>query len=114
MNRFKKSYRKPLLPRFLAAAAFCVIIGLFMSGVSSVSRIAGRNEEQSLQNAIVRSAVHCYATEGFYPDTMEYLEEHYGITYDKTRFLVSYETVGSNMMPDISVLPLRAAKGGGL
>ena len=46
----------------------------------------------------------------FYPDKLSYLEEHYGITYDKEKYIVSYEVVGSNMMPDIMVITLNRSK----
>ena len=39
-----------------------------------------------------------------------YLEEHYGLTYDTEKYVVSYEATGSNLMPDVTVIPLR--KGG--
>jgi hypothetical protein len=38
---------------------------------------------------------------------MTYLEEHYGITYDKDRYVISYESIGSNLMPDVTVIPLK-------
>ena len=56
--------------------------------------------------ALRRDIVHCYATEGFYPPSLEYLEEHYGLTYDKNRYWVDYQPVGSNLMPDITVLEI--------
>ena len=37
-------------------------------------------------------------------ETIEaYLKEHYGITYDPDKYLVSYEIIGSNLMPDVKV-----------
>ena len=42
--------------------------------------------------------------EGFYPPSLEYLEEHYGLTYDKERYRIDYQPVGSNLMPDMAVL----------
>ena len=63
--------------------------------------------DRALENSIRQSAVHCYALEGFYPDSLSYLEEHYGLTYDKDKYIVSYEIIGSNLMPDVSVIPLK-------
>lgn len=103
MNRFKKSSRRPVLQKFLYVLIFCGILCIFLSGLSSVSRITSHSEEESLRKSILQSAVHCYATQGFYPDSMDYLEKYYGISYDKEKYLVSYEAFGSNMMPDITV-----------
>lgn len=100
-----------MIRKLLAVFFFCMIIGLFLSGLASVSRITAGNEEESLKRSILQSAVHCYATQGFYPDSIDYLEKNYGITYDKEKYLVSYEAVGSNIMPDITVFSIDRQKG---
>ena len=46
----------------------------------------------------------CYAAEGIYPPDLAYLEEHYGIQIDESRYTVYYDIFGSNLMPDITVL----------
>lgn len=111
MNRFKKRSCSPIWRKFLSVLFFCGMVILFISGLNSVSRIASGNKEEGLKRAIIQNAVHCYATEGFYPDSISYLEEHYGLTYDKDKYVISYEVIGSNMMPDVAVIPLHPKKG---
>lgn len=111
MNRFKKTSYSPVIRKLLAAVFFCLIIGLFLTGLSSISRITVGNEEESLKRSIIQSAVHCYATQGFYPDSIDYLEKYYGISYDREKYLVSYEAIGSNIMPDITVFSIERKKG---
>lgn len=41
--------------------------------------------------------------EGSYPESLDYLKEHYGITYDPEKYIVDYEIIGSNLMPDVKV-----------
>lgn len=107
MNRFdKKSGRFRVLKGLLPVAVFCVVIGIFLSGVRSVSGTAAEQEADGLRRAVIRSAVLCYALEGFYLDTLAYLEDNYGITYDEDKYVVSYEVIGSNLMPDVMVIPL--------
>ena len=79
MNRFKKSRSRSILQKFLYVLIFCGILCIFLSGLSSVSRITSHSEEESLRKSILQSAVHCYATQGFYPDSMDYLEKYYDI-----------------------------------
>ena len=55
---------------------------------------------------MLQGAVQCYALEGFYPEDLTYLKEHYGLTYDSEKYVVSYEVIGSNLMPDVSVISL--------
>ena len=61
-------------------------------------------QKETLETALHRAAVYCYSIEGTYPESLEYLETVYGITYDKSRFFVDYQVLGSNLMPDITVI----------
>ncbi len=107
MNRFdKRTGRFRFLKLLFPVIFFCAAIGIFLAGVQSVSGTAAAQEAEGLRNAVIRSAVLCYSLEGFYPDSLAYLEEYYGITYDEDKYVISYEVIGSNLMPDVSVIPL--------
>lgn len=105
-NRFKKEKRdfSALRSVLLPIGTFTLLFGLFLSGLSSVSRTTRAQQQESLAAAIRRSAVHCYATEGAYPASLAYLKEHYGIRYDEKKYLVDYEVFASNLMPEITVI----------
>ena len=45
----------------------------------------------------------CYAIEGRYPPSVDYLEENYGILIDRDKYDVFYSGFASNFMPDITV-----------
>lgn len=107
MNRFQKNpARLRRLGWLVPAAAFLLVLGLFLGGLGSLGRVTARQEAEGLKSSILQSAVHCYALEGFYPDSLTYLEDHYGLQYDRDKYVVSYEVIGSNLMPDVSVIPL--------
>ena len=91
----------------LGIAGFLVSILLFflVIGASTFSGKARSEGEVTLRNAIARATVQCYAIEGRYPPSVEYLEEHYGIQIDRKRYHVFYEGFASNIMPDITVIP---------
>ena len=61
-------------------------------------------DKKHLENALRNAAVSCYAIEGAYPPSAEYLIENYSVQVDEERFAVKYEFYGSNLMPDITVL----------
>ena len=89
----------------LAIAAALVILPLAL--VWCVGALSSRADQENLsmaEQAIRRAAVECYALEGWYPDSLDYLVEHYGIRVDTSRYLVDYQFVASNLMPDITVL----------
>ena len=107
MNRFQKTpSRFRRWSALVPAAFFLVVLALFIAGLNDLSGATARQEAEGLKSSILQSAVHCYALEGFYPDSLAYLEEHYGLQYDKDRYVVSYEVIGSNLMPGVTVIPL--------
>ena len=85
-------------------AVVLIVVLMFFTALSNLG--AGQNEEgrAQLENVLRKTAVSCYAAEGFYPPTLEYMEEHYGIQIDRQRYNVFYEVFASNIMPDITVL----------
>ena len=48
----------------------------------------------------------CYALEGAYPSSVQYLEDNYGLTYDKDKYAIGYVAIGSNIMPDMQIIEL--------
>ena len=107
MNRFQKSpARFQGWGRIASAAFFLLVLALFLLGLDSLSGTTARQEAEGLKNSILQSAVHCYALEGFYPDSLGYLQDHYGLQYDRDKYVISYEIIGSNLMPDVSVITL--------
>lgn len=108
MNRFLTSTKQtPLLRRIFFSVFFtgCGIVFLLLG----CFRIAQNKEDsyvKSLQTALQRSAVHCYAMEGQYPESLDYLKEHYAVHWDPAHYVVDYEIIGTNRMPIITVIPL--------
>lgn len=92
------------ISRWLAAllAALCLIF--FVTSLASVDRQQGEEGRQQLETALRRAAVACYAAEGVYPPTVEYLQQHYGVQIEEERYIVFYEIFANNLMPDITVL----------
>ena len=93
---------------FLSICVFLVILLLFISGIDSDS--TRRHQKESLERALNRSIVYCYATEGTYPESLEDLKAHYGLTYDEDLFFVDYQTVGANIYPDVTIIEKGAGK----
>ena len=85
----------------LAAVLILAIAAAVLPGLSRQLRQESR---EAIREAVLRSAVQCYAVEGAYPESLAYLEEHYGIQVDEARYTVDYSVFASNLMPDITVL----------
>ena len=87
-----------LLPALLVAAL------IFLSALSNLGDGQRSEGRAQLEEAVRRSAVACYAAEGIYPPSLDYLEEHYGVQVDRERYTVIYDVFASNLMPDVTVL----------
>lgn len=95
----------------MTAAAFGIVVGLFLSGVFSFLDRAESEGADTLRTAIAQASVQCYAIEGRYPPSVEYLEEQYGIQIDRERYNVFYDGFASNIMPEITVIPVEGGDG---
>ena len=76
-----------------------------------VSRLATAQEDAQTQfghDAVHNAALTCYAVEGAYPDDLEYLRENYGLAYDQSRYMVSYDAFAANQVPTIFVTEVEA------
>ncbi len=84
----------------IVMAAVCLLLVFGILNVGDDSRDKGR---ESLENAVRHAAVACYSSEGVFPDSVEYLEEHYGLQIDRNLYVVHYTIFARNIMPVIKV-----------
>ncbi|PHV70467.1 hypothetical protein CS063_10280 [Sporanaerobium hydrogeniformans] len=88
---------------------FLIMIGVVWRGIQITTTSVEDKGLDTLNHAIRRAVVQCYAIEGMYPRNIGYIEDNYGIMIDTSRYIVHYEIFASNIMPDITVL----TRGGG-
>ena len=97
-------------PHFRALPLLGVLVALPLALfliTGALGTRAGRESLSLAEQSIRRAAVQCYALEGAYPRDLADLEERYGVSVNQERFFVDYRYVASNLMPDITVLPIR-------
>lgn len=80
-----------------------MVIGIFIGAISQLSVRTDDQGALTLQNAIQRASVQCYAIEGRYPSSVDYLVNNYGLQINEKKYAVFYEGFASNIMPDITV-----------
>lgn len=106
MIHIEKAKREHPAAGYLLSLLILLIILVFF--LVSSRAIAGKTHEEKLNTlteAVRRASVQCYAIEGRYPPSVEYLEEHYGISIDRERYHVFYDGWASNIMPEITIIP---------
>lgn len=90
---------------FLPLLVFFAAVTMLLYGFSNTDGSTEKKRAEVTYNAVRRAVVSCYALEGFYPASVAYLEENYGVKIDRNKFVVEYETIGSNIMPAFQVIP---------
>lgn len=90
-----------LLP--IAAAAVVLLFAVMLNTMDTDRQALGAAQ---LEQAIRRGCTACYAAEGMYPPSLDYLRTHYGVQIDETRYNVGYSVIGEKLMPDITVTVL--------
>ena len=103
---FKKSAWDTLRSCVVPVLFTVVITGMIMFALQQVEASSRAEGLRILEESIYRAVAKCYAVEGRYPDTIEYVENQYSVHIDRTKYVVHYEIFASNILPEISVIEL--------
>lgn len=101
---FIKQKSRPLWQKLMPLAVTAAVLCAFYLSVASLSSTAGTEQKRNLEAALRRGIMQCYALEGRYPPSLQYLLDNYPIYYNKDAFFVDYQTIGENIYPTVSVL----------
>ncbi|MCI8594954.1 MAG: hypothetical protein HFF09_06860 [Oscillospiraceae bacterium] len=92
------------LSALLIPVAAVVAAVVFFTAMDNLNNGWSSEGRAQLETSVSRSCAACYAAEGRYPESLEYLEQHYGLQIDGERYVVHYHAFASNLMPEITVL----------
>ncbi len=88
----------------LGAMILAILLAVwFFTALGNLQTGSAQQEKLLLERSLRRGAVACYAAEGVYPPSLEYLCSHYGVQVDESKFMVFYEIEAENLMPQITV-----------
>ena len=104
MKRFYHESSNNWLKQAASVGLFAVLFLMFFLGISQVSEETSEKQTETLRLAISRGIAHCYATEGQYPERLDYLLDNYGIDYDSEKYFVDYQVLGQNIFPDVTII----------
>ena len=103
-------WRRQQRARRRGSILLAVLLLALLAGFVLASGWLGRSNEDEqaelLQAALEQALVSCYAAEGRYPASVSYLEEHYGVRIDRSRYVVVYEAFADNIRPRVRVIPM--------
>ncbi len=96
----KKEYSKNLARTVITAVVLCAVFFVLSLWIARVSRTENL---KLLTQSVKRTCVECYAIEGEYPASVEYMVTNYGLKYDKDKYYIHYDYLAGNMMPTIEI-----------
>ena len=100
------SVRK-ILSAAIPIVLFIVMIVWLVFGISNTNSAVDANELDSVKTTIENGITICYAIEGVYPESLEYLKENYGVVVDNSRYIVHYECIAANIRPTVTIIERR-------
>ena len=100
MYHESKKIRWPLRAAAAVLLAAAVWLGVCLRWEQDLSEQTVR----SIREAVTRSAAQCYAVEGVYPSSLEYLEKNYGLVLNHDRYYIIFDAFSSNLPPTVEVL----------
>lgn len=104
MHLFEKRERFGARGLLISVLIFVLLLFLFAVMLSRMQQQGEAQETVLLRDALRNAAITCYAIEGRYPPSVEYMEQYYGIAVDEERFIINYDAFASNVMPYVAVL----------
>ena len=105
MYEDRKKHTGRTIAILIGAAVFIALLFVFVP--KAVSPGLWEEEALSIRTMIEENAHQCYVVEGNYPESLEYLADHYGIQVNTRDFYIVYEAFASNLPPTVRVIPKR-------
>lgn len=72
--------------------------------IQNIAVLTKKQQQINLEKALSRDIIECYALEGYYPPNLNYIEEHYGLSYNKSEFFIDYQIEGENIKPTFTII----------
>lgn len=95
-----KVYRKLIINALVVLG----VVGYILISINNLNHDMKDERARRLKISVENAAVTCFAIEGFYPDSLDYLVDNYHIVYDPKEYHVFYETKGANFKPRVEVI----------
>lgn len=92
------------LPMILGIAVFAAMIVWLVTALSNASQASDEERLAQIRQSVENGVTLCYAVEGAYPESLDYLTESYGVVIDEGKYIVHYECFASNVRPTITVI----------
>lgn len=100
-RRFRKNSKWWLLIGSLAVTVLFLLIAA--QSIFSFNNGIEQRQLNIVKQAVEKAVVNCYALEGSYPPSIEYLHDNYGLIVDNKHYIYEYKIFASNLPPEIYI-----------
>jgi hypothetical protein len=83
---------------------FATVMLIMLYGFQDAARSSQAERLRITEETLRHAVISCYALEGRYPPSVDYLQQKYGLQLDEKNYVVHYEVFAENIMPDITVM----------
>lgn len=95
--------KRSLWKSFITPVAFIAVVLAIILWFTTMNSSASTEQAAVQEEAIRKAAISCYAIEGRYPESLNYIRDNYGVIVNDEDFVINYEAFASNIMPSIEV-----------
>ena len=88
----------------LGIAFFILVVVIIYCGIENTGQKSSAEEIRTAKESVMRAVTACYAIEGSYPESYEYLKENYGVSVNESKYTVFYNIFASNILPDVEII----------
>ena len=93
-----------LKENFLSLILFVAVLVILFYGLNSAQQGSDQEGLRIAEESVARAVVSCYAIEGAYPESFDYLKENYNLYIDEDKYSVQYMVFASNIMPTVTII----------
>lgn len=90
-------------PNLIMLLIVLIITVFAVVNLDNFKTLRSGSQPEEIRKALLDACIQCYALEGSYPPSLDYLKEHYGVIMDKDEYFYYYEVFASNVLPDVEV-----------
>ena len=102
MHLYKVPKKIPFA-KIISAVLILTLLWLTFFLTDRSSDLVKKQQVDLLYNAINRAVISCYAAEGRYPESLDYISTHYGVIIDESKYVVEYDIFASNVKPSVRI-----------
>jgi hypothetical protein len=91
------------ISRMMMLLILAAVFSVFLFATGSFKGNSLELQSRVIEDTVRKYLIQCYASEGAYPENLQYLAENYGLIIDNENYIYLYQSFSSNILPDIKV-----------